>query len=127
MKKINVSHVSNEHSYWLRTMNFYKTEISILRGILTEIAGKNTGADVMKEVEHFENLFMVQVDNIDRLSHDIHVNMSAIAKASMDANAGYIDGALVATHTELGTRYHDVEHVVRNAVDSFRKFAEQWM
>lgn len=127
MEKISVSHVSNEHSYWLRCLNFYKTEISLLKGILTEVAGKNSGPEVMKEVEHFENLFKVQVDNIDRLAHNIHINMDAIGKQASQPNAGYIDKKLYTDHNELGVAFESQSHILREAIHSFRKFAAQWM
>lgn len=127
MKKINVSHVNNEHSLWLRSLNFYKTEIGILKGILTEIAGKYTSTDILKEVEHFENQFKLQINNVDILSHDIHVNLQSIAAQASQANAGYIDGQLVADHTALGERFEAEEMVMKDLVRSFRKFAEQWM
>lgn len=41
MSKVNISHVNNMHNQWLRTLNFYKTETAIMRGLLTEVAGKN--------------------------------------------------------------------------------------
>jgi len=127
MEKVNVSHVSNEHNYWLRSLNFYKTEISILKGILTEIAGKNTASNVMKEVEHFENQFKVQADNIDRLAHDIHVNMGAISKQAKQPNAGYIDGKLYADHNALAVSFDGEVRVLAEIIQSFRKFAAQWM
>lgn len=127
MKKVNISHVSNQHNYWLRSLNFYKTEISILKGILTEIAGKNSGTDVLKEVEHFENQFKIQNMNIDRLSHDIHVNIDAISKQAQQHNAGYIDESLQVTHNALGERFENEEKIIHEIIRTFRKFAEQWM
>ncbi len=127
MGKINVSHISNEHNYWLRSLNFYKTELSILKGILTEVAGKNTGKEVMKEVEHFENSFKVQADNIDRLAHDIHVNIDAIGRESKQSSAGYIDGKLFEDHKHLSSGFDNEAHVLGQTIQSFRKFAAQWM
>ena len=127
MKKANVTHVNNEHSYWLRSLNFYKTEISILRGILTEIASKNTGAEAMKEVEHFENQFNIQTDNINQLSHSIHANLSNISKQAQQSNAGYIDAALVTEHAALNEKYENEVRVVTEVITSFRKFAGEWM
>lgn len=127
MQKINIAHVNNEHNSWLRSLNFYKTEIGILKGILTQVAGKNTGAEVMKEVEHYENQFKLQTDNIDRLSHDIHVNINSIGRHAQEANAGYIDGSLLTTHTTLGEKYESEERVVTSVIQSFRKFAGQWL
>jgi phosphoenolpyruvate carboxylase len=127
MKKVNISHVSNQHNYWLRSLNFYKTEISILKGILTEIAGKNSGTDVLKEVEHFENQFKIQNINIDRLSHEIHVNIDGISKQAQQHNAGYIDESLQVTHIALGERFENEEKIIHEIIRTFRKFAEQWM
>ncbi len=115
------------HSQWLRTLNFYKTEITILKGILTEIAGKNTGGEVSKEIEHFENQFKVQANNIDTIAHGIHVNIDAISKEAKNSPAGYIDGKLLAEHTTLGNKTEDEEKTMIDTVRSFRRFAEKWM
>jgi hypothetical protein len=127
MQRVNISHVSNEHSRWLRSLNFYKTEISILRGILTQVAGKNTSDEVMKEVEHFENQFTIQTDNIDRLSHDIHKNLSEIASQVQKSSAGYVDGELLTEHTILGSKFESEERIIAELTQMFRKFAEKWM
>ncbi len=125
--KINISHVSNMHNQWLRTLNFYKTETAILKGILTEIAGKNTGAEMLKEVEHFENQFTIQADNIDTLSHAIHVNIDAISTEARNSSAGYINGDLQTQHTALGNKTGEEEKTMVELIHSFRKFAEKWM
>ncbi len=127
MNKINISHVNNMHSQWLRTLNFYKTEMVILRGILTELAGKNSDAEMLKEVERFENQFKVQTDNIDAIAHSIHVNIDAISKEVKNSSAGYIDGTLVSNHTLLGNKTNEEEETMREIIRSFRKFAEKWM
>ncbi len=127
MNKVNISHVNNMHNQWLRSLNFYKTEMTILKGMLTEIAGKNTAPEIMKEVEHFENGFRVQTNNIDTLTHEIHVNIDAISKAAQASSAGYIDGQLQADHTALGNKATVLENTVIELVRAFRKFAEKWM
>lgn len=115
------------HNQWLRSLNFYKTETAILKGLLTEIAGKNTGSDTLKEVEHFENQFYIQSNAIDTLAHDIHQNIGMIAKQVKDGNAGYIDASLLTTHEELGKKTENQENIMTDLVRSFRKFAEKWM
>ncbi|GAA4466404.1 hypothetical protein GCM10023093_20500 [Nemorincola caseinilytica] len=125
--KVNIGHINNTHGQWLRTLGFYRTEIAILKSILTEIAGKYTDTGVMKEVEHFENQFRVQNNNIDILSHDIHANISKIAQQAQASSAGYIDGALQTEHAALGTRTDDQEKISSALVHEFRKFAERWM
>lgn len=127
MKKVNITHLNNEHNYWLRALNFYKTEFGIMKGILTEIAGKNTASEVSKEVEHFENQFKIQADNIDRLAHDIHVNINHIGEELQKSGAGFFEGKLVTAHDVLGKKYEEEEKIATELIQSFRKFAGEWM
>lgn len=127
MSKVNISHVDNMHNQWLRALNFYKTEIAIHKGILTEIAGKNTGTDVMKQVEHFENQFKIQNNNISVLLHEIHNNVSNIAKQAAASSAGYIDGALLEEHRALSAKTEAQERISSDLVHEFRRFAERVM
>jgi len=127
MKKISITHVSNEHNSWLRGLDFYKTEINILKGYLTEIAKKNTGPDVMREVEHFENQFTVQQEKIDALNHSIVSNLNHISREAQRSSVHYIDGALLTDHTILGQKYNTEERIANDLRHSFRRFAEQWM
>lgn len=127
MDKISIKHVRNTHSDWLRGLEFYKQEIEILRKRLTEIAGKNTVAEVLKQVEHFENLFKIEVNNIDRLRHDINLNIQSIAVQAEASKAGYIDNILLARHNTLRVRYEDEEKAVRELRADFMRFSAEWM
>ncbi len=127
MKRINISHVSNMHNQWLRTLNFYKSEMSILKGILTEVGGKNSNAEMLKDVEHFENQFKIQAINIDTIAHGIHVNIDAISKEAANSSAGYIDSNLATEHDQLCAQAEDEEKIMIELIRSFRKFAEKWM
>ncbi len=127
IKKISITHLSNAHNSWLRSLDFYKHEIGILRGLLTEVAQKNTGAPVMKEVEHYENQFTIQVDNIDRLAHDIKVNLDNAGKAVQGSSAGYIDGGIVDQHSLLGDQCATEEKIINELRHSFQRFASEWM
>lgn len=125
MSKVNISHVDNMHNQWLRALNFYKTELAIHKGILTEIGSKNTGSDLLKQVEHFENQFKIQNNNIDVLLHEIHSNVSSIAKQVAASSAGYIDGALLEDHRALGDKTQVQEKISSDLVHEFRRFAEK--
>ena len=99
----------------------------MLKGRLTEVAGKNTGADVMKQVEHYENQFKVQVNNIDSLAHEIKTNITSIGKEAEASSAGYVDSSLLAHHNTLGLRFDTEEKTVKELRHSFMTFASEWM
>ncbi len=125
--RISITHLGNAHNEWLRSLDFYKGELTILRGRLTEIAGKNSASDAMAKVEHFENQFIIQIDNIDRLVHDIKVNVSAVSQQAIASSAGYIDGALVETHKELSQKVKTEEGIINSLRHEFNDFATVWM
>jgi len=126
-KKVSISHMSNAHTDWLRGLDFYKDEIKILRDRLTEVASKNTNREVMKEIEHFENQFDVQAENIHKLVHDIQHNIKVAGREAHNSGAGYIDGALLEQHTLLGDRFQTEEKTVNELRQSFNRFASVYM
>ncbi len=127
MSKISITHMSNAHNDWLRALAFYKQELSILKQRLTEIAGKNTNTDVLKEVEHFENQFDIQANNINKLSHDIKANISNAGIEAKASGAGYIDGELLTQHTAAGQKFDSEENTINELRQAFNQFAAKWM
>jgi hypothetical protein len=69
-----------DHREWLNTIAFYRDEVKIMQNRIEEIASKNTGQEVMAQVEHFQNQLIVQTDNLDRLSHDIRKHEQEISE-----------------------------------------------
>jgi hypothetical protein len=71
MNTKSVAELHAEHGEWLNKLEFYVDEISIQRIRLSEIASKNTSKEILAQVEHFQNQFIVQKENIDELRHAI--------------------------------------------------------
>lgn len=63
-----------------RTLQFYKSEIPFFKKRLEEISIKNTGEEIRKQVEHFENTFIAMNENLDMLMHDVNIKQDAILK-----------------------------------------------
>jgi hypothetical protein len=127
MNKVSVTHISNAHNRWLRSLDFYKQEIIILEKMLTEIARKNTGNEVMRHVEHFDNQFNIQLNNISKLAHDIKGNLKKIGKQAETSTAGYIDNDLLSTHDKLEDNFEVEEKVINELRADFHHFASEWM
>ena len=127
MNKVSITHINNSHGDWLRSLDFYKQELGVLKGRLTEVAGKNSAPDVMKQVEHYENQFKVQAENIDTLAHEIKTNIASIGKEAQASSAGYVDSSLLAHHNTLGQRFDTEEKTVKDLRHSFMTFASEWM
>ena len=69
---------SHELNEWTRNIDFYFADLTILQERLNEVANKNTKEPVMANVEHFQNQFIVQKDNLQVLKHKINVQKDSL-------------------------------------------------
>jgi hypothetical protein len=97
----------SENNEWTEKLNFYKDELNILKNRLAEIASKNTNKEVLAEVEHFQNQFIIQRNNIDEIAHLVKINEENLQK-EIKSNPVAVD------HRK--TEYHQNE---KNQVESF--------
>ncbi|MDB5284751.1 MAG: hypothetical protein JWO06_3826 [Bacteroidota bacterium] len=82
--KASINSLHHQDQDWLRELEFYKAEISILTKRLEEVGSKNTVEKVTSQVEHFQNKFVVLSEQLDTLHHDIkerETGVEDIAKA----------------------------------------------
>ena len=62
-------HLNND---WLKELSFYKDELTVLQNRLGEVATKNTAKEVLAQVEHFQNKFIILNQQADYLKHDVN-------------------------------------------------------
>jgi hypothetical protein len=126
MKEINIKHISNLHSDALRGLDFYKQEIGILKKRLEEIASDNTGREVAESIEHFQNQFLIQINNIDDLKHRINENIKAIEN-QVKNSAGFLDQNSADENAGLYDEYLTEEKIINDIRQDFNRFASKWM
>jgi hypothetical protein len=61
-----------DHVEWLKALDFYADELLIFKNRLAEVSVKNTSSEIKKEVEKYQNMFIIQKNEIDNLKHYIH-------------------------------------------------------
>jgi len=127
MQKENISTMGHEHSSWLSALDFYKQELNTMKERLTEIAGKNTDKELAANIEHYENQFKIQDDNIDNLHHDINVTLSKSANQAKNNSAGYVDAELLKEHAIQKDKFLAEEHIINTLRQNFNRFAAKWM
>jgi hypothetical protein len=127
MVKEKITAMSDEHTGWLSALDFYKQELNIIKGRLTEVAGKNTSKEAGAQVEHFENQIKVQHENIDTLRHGINDNLAKVAAELKTNTAGYIGTELVKAHDGQKETFTSLEKVINELRQEFNRFATQWM
>ena len=121
-----VTHCGTEHSAWLKSIEFYEGEFDILKQRLLEIAQKNTGLEIMSQVEHFQNQFIVQRNNLDELKHLIREHDGQV---SIDArqHSGKMDVHDIVSHNSVKDQFESIEKVINDLRHEFNLFLAKTM
>ncbi len=121
MTKDSIAHVHMLCEEWMRELAFYKSEIPYLRKRLEEIPTKNTSADIMKEVDHYENKFKIQSTHIDELIHDVKLKNEGLLKEAA-AKPNYINVKMIEADHNLLDLMSDTSSDFYGTKSSFYKF-----
>lgn len=126
MSYTSVSHCGNDHLQWLKSMDFYDEDLDTLENRLVEIVKKNNGHEAMAGVEHFQNQFIVQRNNIDELKHSINEHAGKVS-SDVKAHAGRIESSLNDEHDLLKEQVESFEKVINELRHEFNVFLAKWM
>jgi hypothetical protein len=126
METTSIKNVHSDYAGWQNALGFYKDELHVFTHRLTEIAGKNTGKETMRMVEHFENQFIVQRENIDILHHDINEHLNGMA-TEMQQHAGHISSEQLSTNRVLQDRFESETKIYNGLKEEFTSFLEKLM
>jgi hypothetical protein len=126
MSYTSVAHCGNSHLEWLKSIDFYKDEFATLTKRLNEIVQKNNKQEVLAEVEHFQNQFIIQQNNLDQLKHRIHEHEGKVA-SDVKIHAGKMETALVGEHDLVGGEFDYMEKIIKELRHEFNQFLSKWM
>jgi len=126
MSDINIQKIDHSYNEWLSSLDFYLQDLSILKNRLTEIGGKNNSGEIAKQLEHYENQFAIQKNNIEHLQHDIRNSIYEMSE-DVRTKAGHVDGVFRNQFSELGDKYKAEEQVVNDLRHAFNRFSAEWM
>ena len=115
-----------ENTEWLKKLDFYKDEISILKGRLEELATKNNAQEVLAEVERFQNQFIIQRNNIDEIAHKVHEHEQSLLE-EIRSNPVAVDHRKVEYHAVEQDLVNSFEKVFNEVREDFNKFSSKWM
>lgn len=126
MRYMNASLLNYEHFDWLKTIEFYKNDLSVLQKRLAEVAFKNTGKEVMADVEHFQNQLIVQKNNLEELSHGIYEHIHHVVENSR-VHSGKVAYTLVEEHGKKKDEFTSLVNILNGLRKDFNSFLSKWM
>lgn len=125
-KHIYMKDLHFEHSIWASELSFCKEELKIFQQRLGEVAIKNTGHEVLAQIEHFQNQFIRQNEVIDEYRHEIkqHEN-HLITEAEKHPTA--IEHRYFPDHKEMRDNMQIFRRLYGELKHEFMNFLVMWM
>lgn len=117
---------SNNYAEWKSTLGLYKDELAIFKNRITEVAGKYTDMEVMKQIEHFQNQLLIQTENVDTLKHDINENLKLMA-GEMHEKAGHVSQEQISANARLEERFESQKMVFNDLKNELMQFLSKTM
>jgi hypothetical protein len=126
MKKVDIKHISNLNEESLKGLDFYLDELKIMQERLDEIAAKNTGDDVVKKIDQFQDELIIHKGAIEQLESSIRHNTHYI-KSELINGQPFVDAPLATEHDELNDAWLTEEKMINGLRHEFNRFAAEWM
>jgi hypothetical protein len=126
MKQELIYDLHAEHKEWLNKLAFYSDDIKIMTKRLEEVASKNTKEEVMSLVEHFQNMLIIQKENIDILKHEINEHEEYLQRR-LSENAVAADKRKINDHPKHREAIEGFETSFNKLRKEFIDFVAKWM
>jgi hypothetical protein len=115
-----------EHQLWTSEAKFYADELKIYQNRLAEVAAKNTKEEVRKQIEHFQNKFIIQKEQLDILNHGVNEHEQWLSKYSLEHPVA-VDHARFADHKEMHKKMETYTKIYAELKQEFNRFLSTWM
>ncbi len=115
-----------EHKVWTRQLEFSKDEIAFFKERAGEISQRYTDLDVLKKLEHFQNQFIIQHNEIDEFLHVIHLHEDSFV-AEVEKNPVAVDHRLFHDHGDERKRFEMFVKLYGELKVEFMNYLRQWM
>ncbi|MBT3647417.1 MAG: hypothetical protein HN542_04160 [Flavobacteriales bacterium] len=124
--RVHLEDLHFEHKRWISELEFFKTELQFFRARLEEIATRYTSNEVMKELEHFQNIFYIEGNAIDVLIHDVNQHEHGLAQYAEEHPIA-IDHVLFEDHKPLRDRIERNRLMMNEMKRDYQRYLAKWM
>lgn len=119
--KTSISTLHHQGTDWLRELEFYKEELGILSTRLEEVVSKNTDKEVLAQVEHFQNKFIMLREQLDILKHDVNQRNEEVTELAK-TRPEHINERIGTTSDKLLERVKDFARSIADTRFEFNSF-----
>ena len=115
-----------EHVQWKSELAFWNDELKTFNHRLEELVVRWTAKDVLKELEHYQNQFIIHSDVLDDLNHEINVHETAMSEADL-RNDATVHSNDLSTHLEFRRKMETERTMYAELKKNFYRFLSKYM
>ena len=115
-----------EHQRWRSELLFWEDELRFFTKQLAALVVRWTDKNMLAQLEHYQNHFILHGEVIDRLQHDINVHETDMA-AHSKRKENALNQELVKKHIEFRHRMEAQQHIFANLKKEFFRFLSNYM
>ncbi len=115
-----------EHQQWNGELAFWKQELGFFNKRLNELVNRWTDKDVLAQLEHYQNEFILHGNVIEDLQETIEKHETRIAGQSK-TNTDALDIQSTKEHVEFRNKIETQRHIYSELKKEFFRFLEKYM
>lgn len=120
------SNLHFEHEIWRRELFFWKDELIIFNNRLSELVTRWTKKEVLKQLDHFQNEFILHGGVIEDLLEAIEIHETHMAGQDLVAHEA-MDTEMVKKHLEFRKKMEVQEEIYANLKKDFFRFLSKYL
>ncbi|QCE40487.1 hypothetical protein [Psychroserpens sp. NJDZ02] len=120
------SNMHFEHEQWKGELAFWKQELQFFNNKLSELVTRWTNKDVLAQLEHYQNEFILHGGVIEDLLETIEKHETRIAGQSLEGEDA-IDVRLAEQHVEFRNKMETQREIYADLKKEFFRFLEKYM
>ena len=120
------SNMHFEHEQWKGELAFWKQELLFFNNKLSELVTRWTNKDVLAQLEHYQNQFILHGGVIEDLQETIEKHETRIAAQSIEGEDA-IDVRLAEQHVEFRNKMETQRQIYADLKKEFFRFLEKYM
>jgi hypothetical protein len=125
-KHIYLADLHFEHKVWLNEFDFFKDEIQIFSGRMTQLESRNNSADFSAAFESLQNRLIRQKEVLDELRHDVKIHEHNLASFAEEHPIA-VDHVFFTDHSDLRSKVTRFKELYTEFKDEFNRFSAKWM
>lgn len=115
-----------EHEQWKSELAFWEDELKSFNNRLSELVTRWTKKDVLAQLEHFQNEFIIHGGVIDDLQESIEIHESSIATQSRTGKDA-MDSILLRKHIDFRNKMERQREIYADLKNQFFRFMTKYL